>query len=626
MFLRKTTKKVKNKTYENYVLLETIYTPQGPRQKTVCSLGPLSPGPREEWLNLARKIETSLTGQMTFEAEDETVNEIVERIHGKRARPSQEPHTTTKRPENEVVSVVVEKVTTEEHREAGPSHVGVHFWRKLGIDSVLEELGFSEKARTLTLLMVMNRLIAPSSEYSMPEWINRSALPDILEADFSALSDDALYRNLDKLHMNRNEIEERLWERSRSLFNLDSTIFLYDCTSTYFEGQCLANPKAQRGYSRDSRPDCKQVVIGLAVNRDGFPIAHEVFEGNRNDVKTVKDMLDVLEHRCGKKNGAMIVMDRGMVSPDTLALIRERGYHYLVATRKGERDVWLDEFEDNEGWLMVEREPSPLNPLQKKSVVKVKAVEGSDDTYVLCISEDREEKDRAIREKQEKRFLAALEKLRLSAIRGSIKKEQKIYERLGRLKERYSRVARYYEISYDAERRELAWKERKDKKEIAATLDGSYLLKTDRHDLCEKDAWLIYSLLSRAESAFRAMKSPLSERPIFHHLEHRVEAHIFLCILAYHLLVAIEKTLLDRGLHISWATVRDILSTHQVCTVVLETPDGHILKIRSGSTPEAQHKEIYGLLGVPSKVMKPVRKWFKNGRTEKSDEKNMSIQ
>lgn len=350
------------------------------------------------------------------------------------------------------------------------------------------------------------------------------------------------------------------------------------------------------------------MIIGLAVNRDGFPIAHEVFEGSRNDVKTVKDMLDVLEHRCGKRHGAMIVIDRGMVSTDTLSLIRERGYHYLVATRKGERDAWLDEFENGDSWTMVEREPSPLNPLQKKSVVKVKAIECSDDTYVLCRSKDREEKDRAIRERQEKRFLAALEELRLSVTRGSIKKEQKIYERLGRLKELYSRVARYYKMLYDAEKRELFWKERKAKKEIAATLDGSYVLKTDRHDLRKKDAWLIYSLLSRAESAFRAMKSPLSERPIFHHLEHSVEAHIFLCILAYHLLVAIEETLLDKGVHSSWATVRDILSTHQVCTVVLETPDGHVLKIRSGSTPELQHKEIYGLLDVPSKVMKPVRK------------------
>lgn len=626
MFLRKTTKTVKNKTYENYVLLEAVYTPQGPRQKTICSLGPLSPAPREEWLALARKIETALTGQMTFDGDDEKVQGIVAQIKRKRGRPPRKQLIEPPPDNNDVVPVVIDKVRTEEHREAGPSHVGVQFWKKLAIDSILEEFGFSEKARTLTLLMTMNRLISPSSEHAMPWWISKSALADILEKDFSEINDDALYHNLDILHIHRKDIEERLWERSCTLFNLDNTIFLYDCTSTYFEGQCFLNPKAQRGYSRDGRPDCKQVVIGLVVNRDGFPVAHEVFEGNRNDVKTVKDMLEALEQRCGKKSGATIVMDRGMVSPDTLVMIKERGYHYLVATRKGERDEWLDDFEKLEGWAEVERQPSPWNPSQKKSVVKVKPVEETDDHYVLCISEERKEKDRAIREKQEKRFLAALEKLRKSASRGSLKKESTIYERLGRLKERYSRVARYYEISYDKDKRELQWQERAEKKEVAVKLDGSYVLRTDRSDLCEKDAWLVYSLLTRAESAFRSMKSPLSERPIFHHLTHRVEAHIFLCILAYHLMVAIEKTLLDKGVYTSWTTVREILSTHQVCTVVLETPDGRVLKIRNGCTPEPHHKKIYEFLSIPSKVMKPIRRWVIKDCEEYNDEKNTTSQ
>jgi transposase len=626
MFIRKTTKTVKDKTYENYVLLETVYTPQGPRQKTVCSLGSLSPGPKEEWLAVAKKLEASLAGQMTFEGDDETVKVIVEQIRRKRGRPPRVPPVEPPPGDGMVIPVVVDKVRTEDHREAGPSHVGVQFWNKLAIDSVLEELGFSEKARTLTLLMTMNRLISPSSEYAMPDWIGRSALSDILGKECTVDNDDMLYRHLDLLHTHRKKIEGELWERSRTLFNLDNTIFLYDCTSTYFEGQCPLNPKAQRGYSRDGRPDCKQVVIGLVVNRDGFPIAHEVFEGNRSDVKTVEDMLDAIENRCGKKTGAMIVVDRGMVSPETITMIKDRGYHYLVATRKGERDQWLDEFESIDGWRRVDRKSSPRNPSQKKSVVWVKPVEGKDDHYVLCISDNRVEKDCAIREKQEKHFLAALEKLRLSAVRGAVKEESKVHERLGRLKERYSRVARYYEISYDEKTRDVQWTERTDKKEVAETLDGSYVLRTDRSDLCEKDIWLIYSLLTRAESAFRSMKSPLSERPIFHHLTHRVEAHIFLCVLAYHLMVAVEKTLLDKGVHTSWPTVRDTLSTHQVCTVVLETPEGRVLEVRNGSTPEPVHKELYELLGIPSKVMKPVKRWVDRKPHGISDETNTTIQ
>jgi len=169
----------------------------------------------------------------------------------------------------------------------------------------------------------------------MPDWICRSALGDILGKDCAEFNDDALYRNLDLLHIHRKEIEEKLWDNSRTLFNLDTTIFLYDCTSTYFEGQCLANPKAQRGYSRDSRPDRKQVVIGLVVNRDGFPILHEVFEGNRSDVKTVHEILDALERRCGRQNGGLIVVDRGMVSPETLALIKDKGIIISSLQEKG---------------------------------------------------------------------------------------------------------------------------------------------------------------------------------------------------------------------------------------------------------------------------------------------------
>jgi hypothetical protein len=188
-------------------------------------------------------------------------------------------------------------------------------------------------------------------------------------------------------------------------------------------------------------------------------------------------------------------------------------------------------------------------------------------------------------------------------------KEPKIHEAIGRLKERYPRVARYYAIHYDAEAHSLSWTEDTEKKERAKRLDGTYLLKTDRKDLTEDEIWRTYMLLTRVESAFRSMKSPLAERPIFHHLEHRVQTHIFLCVLAYHLLVSIEKMFLDAGIHTSWSTLRDKLETHQVLTVVLPASNGAVLKIRKGSTPEPAHKEIYQTLGIPHQVMKPVKTW-----------------
>jgi transposase len=230
-----------------------------------------------------------------------------------------------------------------------------------------------------------------------------------------------------------------------------------------------------------------------------------------------------------------------------------------------------------------------------------------DELHVLCLSDGRKEKDRAIREKQETRLLADLGKLSARISKGTLSSEAKVYEGIGRLEERYPRVARYYEIGYDPQTRLLSWKENTQKKEKAKHLDGAYVLKTDRKDLSDDEIWRTYILLTRVESAFRAMKSPLMERPIFHHLQNRVQTHIFLCVLAYHLLVSIEKMHRDRGIHTSWATLREELSTHQVVTVVLPTTSGATLKIRKGTTPEASHREIYRTLDIPEEVMEPMR-------------------
>jgi len=457
--------------------------------------------------------------------------------------------------------------------------------------------------------MTLNRLIHPGSEHAMPNWIRTTALGDILGVDFTTLVDDPLYRNLDRLHDSRVAIESALVERERTLFQLDPTVYLYDLTSTYFEGKALRNPKAKRGYSRDKRPDCKQVVVGLVINREGFPITHEVFDGNVQDRKTLGRMLALLKDRVGLPEGSTVVVDRGMAHAENLAEIRQHKLHYVVAARQPERDAWLDEFEDPEGFESVPRQPSPRNPLQKKSVVRVKLVHRADELIVLCISEGRVEKDRAICQKQEGRFLADLARLERRIANGRLKRVLAIGEAIGRLKERYPRVARYYTITYDPSTGKLGHEANAEKKAKAELLDGGYLLRTDRTDLSAREAWLMYMTLTRAENAFRMIKTPLAERPIFHHLEHRVDTHIFLCILAYHLLVAIETTLLNQGEHTSWATVRETLATHQVGTIVLPTDGGKVLRIRKGMTPEPEHLDLYRLLGISPEVMHPIKHW-----------------
>lgn len=600
MYIRRTTRRVHGKTYQNHLLVESVATPNGPRQRVICSLGSLTPAPKEHWVGVARKLHAALEGQRSL-LPDATVDALVERAQRSRRRGAAAA---------DHVRVDPDRVRVEEAREAGAVHVGHQMWHRLTLDAILAAAGLSARARVLAEVMTLNRLVSPASEHAMPDWIRRTALADILGEDFSTLSDEALYRNLDRLHPQRETIERALAAREQSLFTLDDTLYFYDLTSTYFEGQCPLNPQAKRGYSRDKRPDCKQVVIGLVVDGEGFPKAHEVFDGNRTDRTTLDEMLGHLENRTGRRQGATVIVDRGLAFDDNLAQIRARGHHYVVAARQSERaEHHLPAFEEAAGWAEVIRTPSPRNPGQKKTRVVIKRQVVGEELHILCRSDGRIDKDRAIRDKHEQRFLADLTALQTRVATKRLRAEAKVHEAIGRLKERYPRVARYYTITYDSATAAVTWTEQAERKADAVQLDGTYVLKTDRHDLTDDELWRLYMLLTRVEAAFRAIKSPLMERPIFHHLEKRVQTHIFLCVLAYHLLVTIDKHFLDHGLHTSWATLCAQLSTHHVQTVVLPTSEGKELHIRKGSTPEPVHREIYRTLRIPSEVMKPVRTW-----------------
>jgi transposase len=620
MYLRKNSRRYKGQTYSNYLLVESVLTAKGPRQKTVCSLGNLSPRPREQWLELAHRLEAALVGQrelVTDPQQDTEVEDLAAKVKAKtaakaaKAQASFAPQpSVAAEPAAERISIDPARVEVERCREAGAVHVGLEFWRRLELDKILRQVGLNERQAMLTCAMVLNRLIHPESELAMPDWIRSTALGDLQETNFEGLNEDSLYRQMDQLHPHRVPVEAGLAERERDLFHLDATLFFYDVTSTYFEGRALANPKAQRGYSRDGRPQCKQVLVGLAVNRDGFPLAHEVLAGNRHDSTTLEEMLEALDRRVKLQPGQTVVVDRGIAGEENLKKVRARQLHYLVAERQTERDQWLQEFETAEGFQPVLRAPSPRNPFQKKTTIEVLLRRVGEETHVLCLSSERKEKDRAIRESHERRLKADMEKLVKRVAKGGKRAEPKqILESIGRLKERYPRVARYYQMIYDTDAKTFRYQLDEAKREKAAKLDGSYLLKTDRTDLTADEIWRIYILLTRAETAFRNMKGPLGERPIWHHKQQRVETHIFLCVLAYHLLIAIEKTLLDQGLHTSWETVRETLRTHQVCTVVLPTGDGRVLRIRKASSPEPSHRELYQRLQVPLQLIRPKRSW-----------------
>jgi len=605
LFIKRTKRTLRGKTYTNHLLVESVATERGPRHRVVCSLGALCPAPRAQWLKLAHHLQQSLSGQESLlgqaPQDQALVHQAAVTVTGRKKRGAPSDFD-------------LEEVEVEEARLAGAVHVGHQVWQRLGLDGILTQAGFSHKTCILTQRMTLNRLIEPSSELAMSEWVGRSALADILKQDFAKLNKDRLYRNMDRLYGKRAPIEAALCAKEKTLFSLKESILLYDLTSTYFEGLCWSNAKAKRGYSRDSRPDCKQVVVGLVLDGDGFPKAHEIFAGNRGDSTTVADMLEVLQKRVGKSKDATVVVDRGMANPMNLATIRDAGYHWLVAAPQPERVCYFEQFEEQEGWQEILREPSPRNEGQQKVRVLVKPAQSPDgsQSVALCWSQGRTEKDRAIRQKQEIRFLADIEKLRKRIAAAQLRKPAKIYEAIGRLKERYPRVARYYELAYDEQKAEFSWREQAQRKQRAEALDGSYLLKSSRSDLSVEDIWRTYILLTRVESAFRALKSPLCERPIFHHLERRVDTHIFLCVLAYHLLICIERAFLDQGIHTSWETLRRQLSTHQVVTVRIPAADGRILCIRRDTRPEPIHCDIYRVLRIPQRILLPIKQWIQN--------------
>jgi transposase len=356
---------------------------------------------------------------------------------------------------------------------------------------------------------------------------------------------------MDKLHGHRLEIERELYAREKSLFNLEGSLVLYDLTNTYFEGQAARNPKAKRGHSKEMRTDCKLVAMGLMLDADGFPIGHEVYAGNTIDGTTVEAMLDGLEARTGREGGSIVVMDRGFASEDNLKLVRSRHYHYLMAGFQQQRSPLLKDFEDLDALV--------------KAVAKA-----------LAQGEPMEDKE--------------------------------LGERIGRLRERYPRAGRYYLV--DRKEGVLEWTLKAEQRARAEELDGAYFLRTSRKDMGPEEIWRTYIALTRIESAFRDLKETLDMRPVYHQKEVRVETHVFLAVLAFHLQAVIERTLKEAGDHTSWETLREELSTHHVVTTLLPTPDGKTLAIRKGSVPDRRVGEIYRHLNLDPEPMTPIRTWL----------------
>ena len=586
-----------------------------PRQRLVVSLGEAAL-PREYWREVANRVEARLgqRGEQHQLREAEDAAELAKWVTTVVNRIQREDKWLARREATTIPAETIDGVKSAEVSHAstavlGPALLGSHAWEALGMDDQLAGLGFNDSQRACAAALVINRLCDPVSEHALGDWITTSALPDLIGEELSLAGKDRFYRAGDKLFAARQALEAHLRERQASLFNLNRTLLLYDLTNTHFEGVCAANPKAKRGQNKQKRNDCPQVVIGMIFDEHGFALNHQVFEGNLHDGKSLLRIINTLgtlaqsEDTLAAETPPIVVMDSGVATEANRRLLREHNLAYIVSHSRPGRHQWQGEFATGAFTTIPGREGKPDVQIRTLDVEFTDQDEETGEAIsyterlLLCKSAGRKAKEAAIHSKAEDRLLADLEKLRIRVGKGNLKDPAKVQQAFGRLRQRHSRVARYYDLddTQDLEHPEqrIHWRRRTDAHEANTDLHGCYVLRSYRQDLSGEQIWQLYITLTQAEAAFRSLKSDLGLRPNFHQKEERVESHIFITILAYHLLRYLLFTLAQSGDHRQWPTLRRILSTHCYSTITLPTLAGAIHHLRMPGTPDAAQQQIY---------------------------------
>ena len=647
-------------------LFESVRTERGPKPRLIVSLGTKFTIPKSDRKEVARIVRERLSGQASLLASDSRLVQyadyVVKKIQTEGKWDSARQRVSGfKETEQRTAEIFIDGVAHGFDRELGPILIGDTFWNRLKFPEILRGCDFRDSEIKTAQISVLNRLIAQDSEHGIIPWMQTVAVDELLGIDSMQFGNDRFYRVSDKLLKNQLHIEEQLYQREKNLFSLEDCIFLYDLTNTYFEGVCAKNSKAQYSKNqKEKRGDCPQVVVALILDGDGFVRRHRLFEGKISDAKSLSKILSGMETDFADKQMPTIIFDRGMVSEENMELLQ--GYDdlkYIVMCRSNEEDRFIEAFQREDFEAVAGRDP------QKKVEVLMKEVD--DILYLLCKSEGRKNKEQAMRNRREKKLEAELGKLHDQIQKGRENNAAAIQQRIGRIKERFGKVSQYYEITYEhwdfsytvSENEtvckrlstSLAKLEEKARnkaitlpalnKKLSAlkenypsewnkieihlnastfnyapideirekeeALDGNYLLKTNRVDLEASEIWKLYVMLTRIESAFRDLKSYLGLRPNRHHTEDRVDGHIFISILAYHLLHSIEYKLRSQGDHLRWATIKRIVSSHTYSTIQLPTTNGTVINIRKAGIPEGIHQEVYDKLQVDCQHL-PVRR------------------
>lgn len=585
-------------------LVESYRNAEGqPRQRVVVSLGD-AVIPDDERKPIARAVQQRLLGEPDLFDDNLSADaagwvtrivQLAENSKGTRIPLHTHTHSHT------ADGVLVDKIETENVVQLGPQLVALQAWEELGLSSILRDLNLSPKQIATAQLMVANRLIEPLSEWALIEWSHQTALPELLDIRITKTTKDRLYYTSDELLPHRETIETKLRDHERNLFSLGRSVILYDVTNTHFEGMCKRNPKAKHGKNKQKRNDCRQVAVGVAFDEHGLPLAHEVFEGNIADTKTLEALLERLQPEDCDDLKPVVVLDAGFASKANIALLKERGYSYLINITRGSRSKYADFFAKETF------ENLPGRDADKQ--VEVKRITDPDDEdshLVLCRSAQRRNKEKAMLSTAEKRFLNDVRALALRVEKGQLKKTTVIARKIGSLQKKHPRVQRFYTITH-SEGGPLSFERDDEKMDEALSLCGDYVLKTDK-EMEARELWELYMTLLKAESGFRMLKSTLGLRPNFHHKEDRVDGHIFISVLAYHLLSWVQKRLEQQGDRREWETVRRLLSTHSLVTTRLPLADGRTVMVRKPSVPDAEQARLFRILGIDWKKAFPAVK------------------
>ncbi|MCP4756026.1 MAG: IS1634 family transposase, partial [Proteobacteria bacterium] len=547
---------------------------------------------KKHWPALAKELESRLSGtvndQLSIIEKRKTKKEIDfektlraiadESVKGYFTSPNKVENLFESTTEKQFATVDLNSATTSYSRTLGPELVGHKAWMQLELPQILAKCGLSATERSLAEAVALGRLIEPGSDLSTWNWlIARTALVELTEAPLEKIGKHGVYSIADRLLQHKKEIEDHLLQREKVLFPDRRNLYLLDLTNFYMEGQCAENDLAFHGKSKEKRSDCPLVSLALIVDGEGFPVVSRVYEGNVGEPSTLEEIL--CDMGCLDENGQMelpscrptLVMDRGIATSDNLALIKDKRFPYVVVERGPRHKEYSDVFSNyKETFQRIGRKG------QKDVWVRKVAGPDEDASRILCVSEGRQAKERAIAGGWIRRATRDLERFRTSIGKGSIKKIDKVNQRLGRIKGRYvgfdKRFAVDVVLSDDGKTAtDLTFEQPKTDAigDPAELLYGCYVMETSFTEKHAADVWHLYMTLTRVESAFRSLKTDLGTRPIYHQIANRTKGHLFISVLAYHLLINIEYRLSRHGDNRSWKTIRNVLKTHQRTTIVI---------------------------------------------------------